>query len=68
MLTTIRHNQIQGKVKTKKWKRREDAQTLKNDHGSFLRALGRGFLAPSKKKIYYYYYEFSESNYNTMNK
>ena len=50
MLTTIKHNQ-RGKVKTKKWKRREDAQTLKNDHGSFLRALGRGFLAPSKRNI-----------------
>ena len=50
MLTTIKHNQ-RGKVKTKKWKTREDAQTLKNDYGSFLRALRRGFLAPSNKKI-----------------
>jgi len=59
MLTTIRHNQIRGKVKTKKWKRREDAQTLKNDHGSFFRALGRGFLAPSKKNYHFIIMSFS---------
>lgn len=49
MLTTFKCNR-KGKVNTKKWKKREDAQTLKNDHGSFLRAWRRGFLAPSNKK------------------
>jgi len=65
MLTIVKHNQ-RGEVKTKKWKRKEDAKTLKNDHGSFLRALRRGFLAPSNKR-HFFYCEFSKSNY-TMNK
>ena len=47
--------------KKSKW-RKESAQTLKNDHGSFLRALRRGFLAPSKK-IIFFYYDIFESNY-----
>ena len=45
---------IEKKKKKNKW-RKESAQTLKNDHGSFLRALRRGFLAPSKKIIFFYY-------------
>lgn len=61
MLTNFKHNQ-RGKVKPKKWKGREDAQALKNDHGSFSRALRRGLLSPSNKKIIFIIMRFSRVN------
>ena len=65
MLTTFKHDQ-KRKIKTKKWKKRKDAQTLKNNHGLFLRASRRSLLAFQQKK-YFFYYVIFKSNY-TINK
>jgi len=67
MLTTFKHNQ-RGKVKPKKWKGREDAQALNNDHGSFWRALRRGLLARSNKKIIFIIMKFSRVITEWINK